>query len=369
MQTARLLVPDSRMSATASFPWRGLERLLDRAVDPVAIRSHRLQTVAAPRWRATGREVPADFEQLERIAVGSQLAAPAVLEQVRELVEGPILLHKGPQAAHAYPDAAMRGFDDLDLLVRDPVAVQRALVAAGFVEVGDPARYVDLHHLRPLKPPGLALRIEIHGRPKWPDRLRAPSFDEFVESSVPAAVDVEGIDAPSPTHHALVLAAHSWAHVPLRRVRDLLDLAAVTAQIDAAAAAAVADAWSLARVWRTSLRAADCIFGDGPRPAPLRTWARHLVETRERTVFEAHLQLLLSHFWELPPSAAWRAVGSRLADEVSPAANEDWDEKLLRTKIALRNARRSRSDHDRALGPRAQRSARRGARIREEEDE
>jgi hypothetical protein len=340
-------------------PWIGLERLLDATSDPAALRSHRLETAAARRWRETGRAVPEDFARLERLAVAVQLAAPSLLSRVREIVDGPILLHKGPQAASVYPDPTMRGFDDLDLVVADPVASQRALVQAGFVEIGDPVRYRDIHHLRPLELPGLPLRIEIHRHPKWPDRLQAPSLDELLEASVPAAVDVEGILAPSPTQHALVLAAHSWAHVPLRRLRDLLDVAAAAALLDADEAEAAAETWGVERVWATTLSAAEGVFGDSPETMPLRTWARHLVETRERTVFESHLQRLVSHFWELPPTAATRAAGSRLMDEFRPAADEEWDTKLRRTRIALRNARRPRLDHDRALGPLAQRPARR----------
>ena len=306
--------------------------------------------------------MPEDFEQLERVAVGVMLAAPSVLRRVRQVVDGPILLHKGPEAARVYPDAAMRGYDDLDLIVRDALAAQRALVNAGFVEIGDPDAYRDIQHLRPLELPGLALRLEIHRHPKWPDSLRPPRPEELFEASVPSSVDVEGIDAPAPVHHALILAAHAWAHVPLRRLRDVLDVGAAGALLDAEDAAAVSRRWGIERVWRTTIAAAESIFGDSPRSIPLRTWAHHLVETRERTVFETHLQGLLSPFWELPPGGAVRAAGARLADEFRPAAGEEWQTKLFRTRIALRNARRPRLDHDRALGALAQRPSRRSRR-------
>jgi len=350
-------------------PWTGLEGLLDRATDVEAVRTHRLQTAAARRWRAAGRHVPEDFVQLERWAAGTLLAAPETLTRVRRVVDGPILLHKGPEAAAAYPDPVMRGFDDIDLIVRDAPAVQRALVRAGFVEIGDPARYRDIHHLRPLEWPGLPLRVEIHSRPKWPQRLTPPAFDELVESSRPAAIGVEGILAPSPVHHALLLAAHAWAHVPLRRLRDLLDVAAVAAPLHPAETAEQARRWQLSRVWATTVGAAACVFGDGPRTMPLRIWGRHLVATRERTVLESHLQRLLSHFWELPPGPATRAAGRRLVEELLPAEDEEWEEKLQRTRFAFRNAMRSRLDHDRALGPLAQRPARHASRGGEEPTE
>ena len=48
-----------------------------------------------------------------------------------------LILMKGPEAAARYPDPALRPFCDLDFLVDDPAAAHRALMAAGFVEVGD----------------------------------------------------------------------------------------------------------------------------------------------------------------------------------------------------------------------------------------
>ena len=65
-----------RGRAAVPAPWTGLEGLLDRATDVEAVRTHRLQTAAARRWRAAGRHVPEDFVQLERWAAGTLLAAP-----------------------------------------------------------------------------------------------------------------------------------------------------------------------------------------------------------------------------------------------------------------------------------------------------
>ena len=45
---------------------------------------------------------------------------------------------KGPEVAAHYPVPSDRPFGDLDLLVEDPEAAQRALIAAGFVEFGEP---------------------------------------------------------------------------------------------------------------------------------------------------------------------------------------------------------------------------------------
>ena len=86
------------------------------------------------------------------------------------------MLFKGPETAAHYPHPALRRFWDLDLLVPDAGATQRSLLKAGFREVGDPALYADIHHLRPLTLPGLPLAVEVHDRPKWADGLRPPGY-------------------------------------------------------------------------------------------------------------------------------------------------------------------------------------------------
>ncbi len=122
-----------------------------------------------------------------------------------------MILHKGPEVAAHYPDPILRDFGDVDLIVRNAEEVQRALIAAGFEEIGDPALYVDIQHLRPLRWPELPLRVEIHSRPKWVEALPGPSTEELFAAAVPSTATIDGFLALPPQHHALVLAAHSWA--------------------------------------------------------------------------------------------------------------------------------------------------------------
>ena len=85
-----------------------------------------------------------------------------------------MILFKGMEVAARYPDPALRVFHDLDILVPDSAAAQARLIAAGFEEVGEPEIYEDIHHLRPLRSPGLPIVVEVHHAPKWPDHA-APS--------------------------------------------------------------------------------------------------------------------------------------------------------------------------------------------------
>src|SRR5687767_8093312 len=100
--------------------WAEVDRIVDRATNPDALRWHGLHLLAVQRWRSTGQEIPAAFADAEREAVGVFLAGLALLRQVRLLIEGPIILLKGMAVAQRYPDPALRPFADLDILVLDP---------------------------------------------------------------------------------------------------------------------------------------------------------------------------------------------------------------------------------------------------------
>lgn len=324
--------------------WAAVDRLVDRAPTVDDLRSHRLELFAARRWRQLGRDVPAEVAQRERAAGVIPLTVPALLSHIRDVYEGPAILHKGPEVAAAYPDPALRVFGDIDLLVPDAELAQQALLAGGFELTGDPELYIDIHHLRPLRWHELPLVVEIHSRPKWIDSSSPPSVAEMLEVAVPSRV-AEGFLALPPAEHALVLAAHSWAHEPLRRIRDLVDIAAVLGDADAAAISAVARRWGVSRLWRSTFEALDFLFGQGREPLSLRTWARSLPQARERTVLEHHLERWLSDFWVSPPTRAAAGVPRTLADELRPAPDESWRAKLARTGRAFRNAARRRSEH------------------------
>jgi hypothetical protein len=333
-------------SASTSRWWSKVEGFIDRCPSADDVRSHRLQVLAAKRFRSTGRVVPEDFVVQERLAALATMAAPIVLQRVRDAVDDPLLLTKGPEVAADYPDPAWRAFGDLDLLAPNAEAVQQTLLAAGFGLVGDPKLYVDIHHLRPVLAPGTHLPVEIHIRPKWFGVGGPPAVAELLEAAVPSTVGVDGLLAPCPEHHALLLAVHSWAHEPLRRLRDLVDVAAVLVKADEAETARVARSWNVGRLWSTTRRALDAVLGDAPPPRALRSWARNLLDARERTVLEQHLERWLSDFSALPTGAALRGVPRTLVSEIRPRSDERWRDKALRSVLAVKHAGERRSQHE-----------------------
>jgi hypothetical protein len=119
---------------------------------------------------------------------------------------------------------------------------------------------------------------------------------------------------------------------------------------DRAEADAIARAWSVGRLWKTTVRAIDAVLHDGPQPWTLRVWARNLPRVRERTVLESHLEHWLSNFAVLPPGRAVRELSAVVVQEIRPEANETWGQKLARTRTAVRNAAVRRSEHDEELG-------------------
>jgi hypothetical protein len=342
-----------RVATTAVDPladlWHTVDRLIDRAPTEADIASHRLELLAARRWRATGRAVPEGFVQQERLAAVSLITAPLLLERAREACSQPMIVLKGPEVASRYPDPALRGFHDVDLLVPDAKAAQAELLRAGFVEVGEPELFVDIHHLRPVIAEGLPLIIEIHSRPKWLEPLTPPPFAELFEAAEASSTGVDGVFALPPEHHAVLLAVHSWAHEPLRRLRDVVDISVMTAASSRGEMSRLAGAWGVRRLWETTVAVADGVVSGAPLPWEARVWARNLAHVRERTVLENHLQRLLSDFSALPPATALRSVPRRIASEVKRNPDELWREKLGRSARAFRNALERRSHHDREL--------------------
>lgn len=326
--------------------WEAVDLLVDRAPRVSDLEYHGLHLLAAERWRSLGRPVPDSVREAERRAAVLQLTLPILLRQLRDSCDGQLVLMKGPEVGARYPNPAVRPFRDLDLLVADAPAVQRQLLDAGFEPVGDPRLYVDIHHLRPLYWPGLPLIVEIHDRPKWIDHAQPPAKAELLAAAAPASVGVEGIDALRPEHHALVLAAHSWAHAPLSKLMHVVDIAALSAGADRGELEALARRWGLRRLWRATTSVVESVLGDGGRPFAVRSWARNLPAVRERTVLESHLESWLCPWWALPPRGALRQSTLAITAALRPEAEETWARKLRRSQHALRNAFVRRSEHD-----------------------
>ena len=322
--------------------WTAVDGLLDRGSTD-GILFHGLGSLGAKRLRRLGRDVPSSLQREERSAALFRGIATPLLERIRQSCEGPLILIKGPELVRLYPSGG-RSFSDIDLLAPEPDAVQESLLQTGFSleEQGLTAP----HHLQPLFLESLPLEVEIHGGVKWPEKLRPPDFAEILEASIPSSLQVEGLLAPSSAHHALILAAHSWEHRPMRVVRDLLDIALVAAEADEREIRKAAAAWGLGRIWETNWGAIAGLFYDGRRTAPLRSWARHIEAVRERTVLEQHLERWMSPFWALPTRRAFANTVKILRDELAPEAGESWRDKLSRTATALRDAQLPLSKHD-----------------------
>jgi hypothetical protein len=272
-----------------------------------------------------------------------------LLQKVRDACDGPIILIKGPEAASYYPDPSVRPYLDLDLLVPDAVAVQSALLAAGFELTGNERLYREHYHLRPVIWPGLPLSIEVHKSPQWVAGLPSPAVEDLFAAAVPSATGVEGVLTLPPAHHALVLATHAWAHMPLRRLLDIVDVAAVAGEADESELRALTRAWELERLWGTMETAIQALLYGGRTPVALRTWARHLRSARERSVLESHLARIFSWFWALRPRRAIEQMARELAQHFRPEPGESWRVKMARSIQALRNPLSSVVDHDRAM--------------------
>ena len=323
-------------SAASTPIWPAIGALIDRASIEGVV-AHQLGPLAAGRRRAAGDPVPEEFAAEERAASFATLSATALLARIRELGDGPIVLLKGPEVAALYPPNGRR-FGDVDVLTPDAPGLHRSLREHGFVEVETPFDHQEHHHLPPLRWPVVPLAVEVHSSPNWPRGIVGPPLAEILEAAVPSVVEIEGLLAPTRLHHALLLAAHAWAHVPLETLRDLLDVAVFAADETPAELERVADSWGFGRVWRTTQRAIDALFFDGPPSPALAVWARHLGEVRERTVFESHVQAALHPFWGLPLGQALVQSFAAIRADLLPARGESWEAKLRRVPRAVREA-------------------------------
>ncbi len=345
--------PHRHLEQAPSQLWAAVDRLVDRAPSVADLSSHRLELFAARRWRSLGMVVPPEVVDKERRSAVVQLAAPVLLGRVRAAYDGQLVLVKGLDVARRYPEPGLRAFGDVDLIADDAASAQSALLAAGFQEVGDPSLYEDIHHLRPLQLPDLPLVVELHSRPKWVDGIAPPPpTDELLAAAIPGPHGVHVLPA---AHHALLLAAHSWAHEPLRRLRDIVDVAAVAEAGGWGEVEALAREWRVERLWRATVAASDAILYGRRRPLALRLWAQNLETARERTVLENHLQRWFSDFWIMSPHRALERVPATLAAELFPEEGEGWRSKLSRSGRAIRNATRRRSEHDEELAQRSRR--------------
>jgi putative nucleotidyltransferase-like protein len=315
--------------------WRAVDELVDRARSTDGLIAHRLHLLAGARLRRRGRAVPVEIVREEELAAVASLAAASVLADVRAAASGPLLLMKGVELAARYPEPILRPLRDVDLLVPDAARTEAELLRAGFEPLGDRPPWANPHHRPPLVRPGLPIVVEVHERPKWPGR--GPPVEALLARAV-ASRAAAGVLTLPPERHAVLVAAHSWAHRPLRRLLDLLDVAALVLEADRRTASEIASRWGVPRIWETTLAVADALFSGGRAPWPLRVWARDLPAVRRRTVLEQHLEHVAAPFASLPTGAAARASLHELARDLRPAPGETWRDKAQRSGRALRNA-------------------------------
>jgi hypothetical protein len=319
--------------------WATVDHLLDRAEDPAGLRAHGVQLLAARRWRATGRPVPAALLADERSAAIATLAVPVLLARVRAALNGPIVLLKGPEVAARYPDPALRPLGDLDLLVPDAPAAERALRAVGFEPAEGEQTAARQPHQPPLRWPTSPLRVELHHTLPVPAWSRPPPADQVLAAAVPAAIG-DGILTLPPAAHALLLAGHAWVHYgPRPRLRDLVDVAVMTDGLDLAEMADLARTWDLPRVWQATAGAVAALDGSlDPSPTPWRRWVTPVPVIRERTVAQEHLVRWLGAFWAPSPRAVPRAVVLTVGRDLRPLPGEAWSTKLPRMGQTVRSA-------------------------------
>lgn len=170
---------------------------------------------------------------------------------------------------------------------------------------------------------------------------------------MPGSLPVPGLLALPPAHHALAVAAHSWIELPLRRILDLVDLLALSADADPLELDELARQWGIDRLANTMLVAAGALILEKPLPWTIHAWARNLREIRDMTVLEGHTRRLLGPFAALSPRRAVPQAGLALARELAPVPEESWGHKLRRGREAMRNPSRPMADHTRLLGEEA----------------
>jgi hypothetical protein len=297
--------------------------------------------------------VPTDLLNQERWAAMVSMGAPVLLKRAGAAYGGQLMLMKGPEVAARYRHPSDRGFYDLDLLADDAAAAQAALLAAGFVQFGDPTGYRNPQHLCPLIWPGIPLIIELHRRPGYPPWLPPLNVLNLFNDAVPSVTAAsDGLLAPSPEAHALLLAAHSWTHQPLGRLGDLLDIAVISRGSGRGRVDELARAWGWEPMWRVVHAVAEAVLcDDNARPMSLSTWGRHLRSARQRTVLEGHLARIAAPASALPVRLTPRAVAQVMRSTASRRDDEPWTDKFRRSRLAVAHAFMEVSAHDRHLSP------------------
>lgn len=303
--------------------WNGVDDLLDGWTNLDSLRDHRLQLLAARRWREQGRTVPDRFLADERSAVVHALIVPVLLSRIRAAVEGPIILFKGADLAARFPDPKTRPYGDLDILVPDAKAAHRAMLRAGFEIADDEINHLDSHNLVPLRWPGSPLPIEVHQSLHWVTWAPMPHVDDLFARAVPSRSGIDGYLGFAPEQYALILAAHAWRHHPLADILHLVDIATIAAECDPDVLRALARSWQLERMWSATEAAYTALLCGGPMPKGVAGYCvRQLRRGEERRAFEYFALRWLSALWAQTPGQRVNGVMRDLGYAVRARPNK-----------------------------------------------
>lgn len=303
-------------------------------------------------WRLEGRgeAVPEHLQRQKTGAAHATVTAPWLLERMRGVIDGPMLLLKGPEVAACYPRPALRPFGDLDVLVADVTAAERALVEAGFTLKGSEESILPGYiHDRPLRYQHLPLSIELHRSPGWLNWMTPPSNETLFAMGVPSVTGVDGVTTLPPAAHALFLAVHSWRHGPYHSLLQLIDIDLMRGRTSPTEIATLATAWRISELWRRTTAMIDWLFYEGPPPGRVdRYWARHLEAWRPRTTREYYVATRSKGLAADNPAARVRAVAAdvgatvalRPGESVTDVVRYTWRQVVTRAHSSAHTATR-----------------------------
>ncbi len=258
-----------------------------------------------------------------------------LLDRVRAATDVPLLLFKGPEVAARYPDPALRMFRDVDLIARTPGRrSERFSLAAASRRSAIPSS-VPGHS--PSAAPEVARAAAGRRASLAPEVGRAPRRPRRrVVVRGRAARQLTGADGcwrPSPARHAVLLAVHSWAHEPLRILRDMVDVAALAAEASREEVAEVAREWGVERLWATTVgRARLHLLGRPSGRSPFGSGRRtSSLSASERCSRSTPRALAVRFLGAAVRRRAAPARARRLCGELTPDRGEGWRRKLSRS--------------------------------------